>query len=325
MKKSTAIKLCASVAGAYLGMGTVLYSAILTAPGVKLVAKINRMNEEKAAAKAPKKEEPAEKPVEQTAEKKLDWFHSAEHKTIFSYGPDGKRYQAVYFKNPNPSHLYFICCHGYISNPEGMGGYGEKMAANGFNILYPVLNGHGNSTRFDVTFGWEDRLIVKSFAEQIAARDPEAQIVIHGVSMGSVTVMNATGEALPPQVKCCLADCGFTTAYDQFSVQIGEILHLPRFPFVNAADIICRIRSKWNFKQNAPILQVAKSVTPTLFIHGDRDTFVPFWMQQALFEAASCEKEKLIVPEAEHANCANVNPELYWTTAEAFMHKYVDF
>lgn len=320
MKKSTAIKLGASVAGAYLGIGTVFYTAFLTKPGVKFVSKVNQMNEKKSSDSGNTTQEIIER---EESKKTYNWFHEADHSTVFTYARDGKRCQGVYFKNPTPSHLYFICCHGYSSDPAGMGSYGEEMAALGYNVLFPVLNGHGNSQRFDVTFGWDDRMIVAAFADYIAIRDPEAQIVLHGVSMGSVTVMNATGEELPPQVKCCLADCGFTTAYDEFSVQIREILHISRFPFVNAADTVCRIRAQWNFKQNAPIKQVAKSKTPTLFIHGDRDTFVPFWMQQALYEAASCEKEKLVVPEAIHAVSAIINPELYWTTCKAFINKYV--
>ena len=40
---------------------------------------------------------------------------------------------------------------------------------------------------------------------------------------------------------------------------------------------------KFDFKENSPLEQVKKSSTPTLFIHGDRDSVVPFWMNSTVF------------------------------------------
>ena len=69
--------------------------------------------------------------------------------------------------------------------------------------------------------------------------------------------------------------------------------------------------------------QVAKSHTPTLFIHGEEDTFVPFRMLDVVYNAAACEKEKLVVPGAAHAQSAETDPELYWGTVDAFVANYL--
>jgi len=60
-----------------------------------------------------------------------------------------------------------------------------------------------------------------------------------------------------------------------------------------------------------------------LFIHGEDDTFVPFWMMDVLFEAVSCEKEKLSVPGADHGTASTADPDGYWSTVEAFVERYV--
>ena len=65
-----------------------------------------------------------------------------------------------------------------------------------------------------------------------------------------------------------------------------------------------------------------KSVTPTLFIHGDADTFVPYFMLDELYNASTAEKEKLVIEGAAHAKASTVNPTLYWETIEAFLAKY---
>lgn len=65
--------------------------------------------------------------------------------------------------------------------------------------------------------------------------------------------------------------------------------------------------------------QVKKSKIPTVFIHGDKDTFVPFWMLDEVYNAAVCKKEKLVIEGAEHAEASEVAPELYWSTIERFI------
>ena len=69
--------------------------------------------------------------------------------------------------------------------------------------------------------------------------------------------------------------------------------------------------------------QLKKATLPMLFIHGEEDTFVPFWMLEELYQAASCEKEKLAVPGAAHAESAAVAPELYWPAVDAFLARHM--
>ena len=72
------------------------------------------------------------------------------------------------------------------------------------------------------------------------------------------------------------------------------------------------------------IKQIKKSTTPTLFIHGDKDGFVPFFMLDELYNASPVEKEKLIINGAAHARASYVNPKLYWKTVEKFQNNYIN-
>ena len=60
---------------------------------------------------------------------------------------------------------------------------------------------------------------------------------------------------------------------------------------------------------------------PTLFIHGDTDDFVPYFMLDKLYYAANCTKEKLAYKGSAHARAAVVNTELYWNTIKKFIDK----
>ncbi len=221
------------------------------------------------------------------------------------------------------SDVYAVVCHGYTSSPRDMALYARRFANMGYNVLLPAMRAHGKSEHKYCTMGWLDRLDVIDWIKYIVAYNPNAKIVLHGVSMGSATVMNVTGESLPQNVKCAVADCGYTSVMDVFSVQVREQYNLTPFPFLNAANTVSKILAKFDFKKASPLSQVKKSATPTLFIHGDRDDFVPFWMLHPIYEAASCEKQKLIVGGALHAVSAVLNPELYWSTVEEFINKYI--
>ena len=48
----------------------------------------------------------------------------------------------------------------------------------------------------------------------------DTQIVLHGISMGGATVMMLAGEELPPNVKCIIEDCGYTSVWDVYAYQM---------------------------------------------------------------------------------------------------------
>ena len=140
--------------------------------------------------------------------------------------------------------------------------------------------------------------------------------------MGGATVMMTAGEALPPHVKAIVEDCGYTSAWDEFSGQLKAQFGLPAFPMMQIASVITRMRAGFWLSEADAVKQVAKSKTPILFIHGEEDTFVPFWMMDVLYEAAHCEKEKLAVPGAGHGMASSVDPDGYWSTVEVFVGRY---
>ncbi|MDP0971979.1 alpha/beta hydrolase, partial [Klebsiella pneumoniae] len=78
-------------------------------------------------------------------------------------------------------------------------------------------------------------------------------------------------------------------------------------------NTVVKMRAGYDIFKSSAIKQVAKSKTPILFIHGDKDTFVPFTMLTPLYDAAKVEKEKLIVHGAGDGESEIANPDLYWS------------
>lgn len=235
----------------------------------------------------------------------------------------GTRLHAMYYQAEKPSHVYAFSCHGYTGEPYQNACYAKRFFDMGFNVILPHLRGHGESEHKYCTMGWLDRLDIVDWVNAVVEKDPEAKIILHGVSMGAATVMMATGEALPDNVKCCIEDCGFTSLCDQFSVQIREKSHIPANVILNIAEPAARLILGFSLKDASALEQVRHSKTPTLFIHGDKDSTVPFWMNYPLFNNASCEKERLVVPGATHAASGYAFPEIYWNAITEFIGKYL--
>ena len=252
-----------------------------------------------------------------------DWFVSRCGQEQILVTEKGERLHANIIKAETDSHRWAVLIHGYSSRPRTMAKQGYHYARMGYHTLFPFMRGHRSDEHRHTTFGYYERYDVIEWINYIISSDPEAEILLHGCSMGAATTMLVTGEQLPANVKCAVADCGFTSAWEEFEEQIGQVLHLPSFPFLPAANLYARLFLKWDFKKCSPVEAVARSVTPTLFIHGEDDTFVPFRMMDVLFESCAAEKDKLAVPGAKHDESCEKSPGLYWKKTDAFIGKYI--
>ncbi len=240
---------------------------------------------------------------------------------IYLFNKDGVCLYADYYENT--SDVYVISCHGFTGIPSQNSIFTKHFYEMGYNVILPYLRAHGKSEHNYCTMGWLERLDIIDWIEYVIDKNPAAKIILHGASMGAATVMNATGEMLPANVKCCIEDCGFTSLWDLYSIQIREMTKIPADIILNIVNTVTKRKLKFDFKENSPLEQVKKSDTPTLFIHGDKDSVVPFWMQHPLYQNAECEKEKLIVAGATHAASGYVYPEIYWGAIDKFISKYI--
>lgn len=245
-------------------------------------------------------------------------------KDVYITSADGLRLHALEIEAKDKTEKCVIVCHGYKSRAEDMGADAFLLHEQGFHVLVPDARGHGESEGDYIGMGWMERRDIIDWSRRLVENDGDSKIALYGVSMGAATVMMASGESdLPGEVKAIVEDCGYTSVWEEFKIQVVKKYHLPVFPFLHIARLITKVRAGYDFKEASAIKQVEKSKTPILFIHGDADAFVPFEMMNRLYEAAACEKEKLVIPEARHAQAGIIDKECYWNTVLAFLDKYV--
>lgn len=265
-----------------------------------------------------------EKPLRPLSEENQKWLNQQQFEELEMTSYDGLKLCAKFLKASQDSDKVLIAIHGYHSyNLREYAYYLKFYHELGFHILLPDNRAHGNSEGKYIGFGWLDRLDCIQWIDKMKEYfDQDLQIVLHGISMGSATVLMASGEKLPDDVKCIISDCGFTSVYDEMKHELQRS-HIPSVFVLPSATLLSKKRVGYSFKEASTIEQVKKSQTPTLFIHGDQDDFVPTYMAYDLYNACSAPKDLLIVEGAAHAQSYLVDKDLCEKTIVEFMSQYV--
>lgn len=227
--------------------------------------------------------------------------------------------------NPLP-HLYAICCHGYTGEPAEMAKWTHRFAKLGFTVLVPAQRAHELSEGRYVGMGWLERNDLLAWIHLIVESDPDARILLHGNSMGAATVMMAAGDPrLPRNVVSAIEDSGYASVRMQFIDSARSMFHLPKLlaaMCVDAAGLVCKYRAGFDFSDASCVEQLKHTTIPMLFIHGAADTFVsPRFLDMNYGACSSLDREKLLVPDADHVMSSAVAPDVYWSKVEGFVKR----
>lgn len=237
----------------------------------------------------------------------------------------GKRLVAYYVPAKEESDVVFVLNHGYRGNfANDFAGQIFDLYERGYHLLLLEHQASKHSEGKYITFGHresEDELL---WLQEINNRfSGEMKLILYGISMGSATVLMLSGdERLPDNVSFVIGDCGYTNAYRQIELTIKNAgLPCPGFlmALVNFwAKCILHI----DFRFISPIDSVKRAKVPILFVHGDKDLFVPTYMVEELYDSCTSEKEKLLVAQAEHGQSYMMGKEICLEKIDAFIEKY---
>lgn len=329
MSKATKVAAAVTVGStAVLGtLCTVAYECMLNIKlagkiGEKFSPAVKEVPQEEVTEEATASAEEAADEIAAFSEAVSNWHRNHKANDVYIVNGEGKKRHAKVFDNSHPE-KWAIIFHGYTSGPEGMYHYAYTYGEMGFNCILPSMIGHAKDENRYCSMGYHDRYMGLDWIDYILALNPDAEIVLHGESMGAATTMLITGENLPSNVKCAVSDCGFTNCFEEYShvakKQMSPLL-VPLLPLISRYS---ELRGNFNFKKCSPKAAVKNSVTPTLFVHGEIDDFVPFEMLNEVYSACAAEKEYFTVKSAAHAESSTKEPKLYWNSVHTFLKKHI--
>lgn len=238
---------------------------------------------------------------------------------------DGLTLRGHAFYQDEPSNDWAVVVHGYQVYEEYMFPVAHHYYKEGYNVLTYDQRSLGDSDGEYLTMGIKEKHDLVSWLEALLDQHPESNIVTHGQSMGSGTVLMASGlDDFPEEVVAVISDSGYSSVWNVFESELYQRFELPAFPALHMAGIVAIPKVDINiFNEGVTTEWVAQSQTPTLFIHGTADDFVPSPMVYELYEAHPMEEKELFIVEgAGHSDSKFLEPELYYDTVFSFINQY---
>lgn len=259
-------------------------------------------------------------PNEKRMEKEKLWYQK-NNEEVWLVSQDNLKLFGVKIKN-SLSKDWIILVHGFSSTHLSVRHQAYEFYQMNFNVLLIDLRAHGKSEGKYIGMGVLDSIDLQDWIEYLNQTEQPDNIGLFGISMGATTVMMTIGNTLPKNVTFAIEDCGYTSVEKIFQYQLKMMFHLPSFPLLNMAESWTKTLAHYNFQEKTSISELKKTKIPVLFIHGEKDTFVPFKMLEENYESCVSKKEKLIIHDAGHGACESKSPTLYWTKIKKFMSKY---
>ena len=260
---------------------------------------------------------------EKDVEKAVSHFESMPLEALTLTAENGEAIRAELLIPEKSNGTVIIACHGARSS--GIGEFcfmADYFYNNGFTVLMPEHRGCGKSGGKFMGYGThesDDALLWLRYAE---SRFPKMNFFLLGVSMGAATVLMMSSKIRTGEVCGIIADCSYTSAWEEFSYHLKNSFHLPDFPLLHICNLYSILFCGYSFRNAAPIEAVKDAKAPVLFIHGRADDYVPFFMQRQLYDACTAEKHLLSVDNAVHARSYYTDKNIYEKAINEFFEKY---
>jgi len=244
-------------------------------------------------------------------------FNSWEKEKVILKSPFGYHLFGFWFPEKQ-SKRTVILSHGITYTLYGSVKYMKMFKLLGFNIFIYDNRHHGRSGGRNATFGFHEKYDLKVITDWVESKTgSDAMIGTHGESMGAAISLQHA--AIDSRIKFVVEDCSFNRLDTLLEYRLKADYHLPRFPLMPVVELICYTLSGMKIKKVSPEMAVRDIEQPVMFIHGEKDEFIPPFMVQKLFANKSRGPKKLyIARNAGHA-------ESYWTDQEEYISQVTEF
>lgn len=202
---------------------------------------------------------------------------------------------------------------------------GTKLAIRlGYNVLLVDQRSHGRSEGKSITFGVKERQDCLRWITYALERfGGDTKIVLAGISMGAATVLMASGEELPENVKGIMADCPYSSP-KEIICKVGREMRFPLillYPFIKLG---AKVFGGFALEESSAIEAVKKAKVPILLVHGEADDFVPCEMSLAIKEAGGDVVELHTFPGATHGMSYMVDAKRYEEITVDFLERIMN-
>jgi hypothetical protein len=255
---------------------------------------------------------------------------------------EGRSLRGMFIDRPPglPDRGTVIFCHEFGSDMMSAGRYAAPLVRAGYTVFTFDFRGHGRSftpPHFEARH-WPTNHDVNDIQAAVAfvqsRRDANHRgLGILGISRGASAAVIVA--AINPAIQCLAADGMFSTDFsiDELMkrwVQIFVRIDLARadrtlsvYKFFRALLMFyVELKGRCRFPSTRRSLTRLDTV-PVLFIHGERDTYVPPEQARVLHDMKPGAKDLWICPNAKHNQAAATDPATYARKTVEFFDRYL--
>jgi pimeloyl-ACP methyl ester carboxylesterase len=200
-------------------------------------------------------------------------------------------------------------------------GRAELLWRDGFAVLVPDLQGHGESTGDRITFGYREGMDAAACIEYLRTRFPNLRVGAVGVSLGGAALTLAAKRARPDAAVLEAVFPTITEALDnRLAIRIGPLSRLL------TPLLLLQLKPRLGIAPGdlRPIDEIGNLHCPALVLSGTADRHTTEAQTRALYAAARDPKELWLVPGAGHVDLLRCDPKGYAAHVLGFLEKYLD-
>jgi len=220
----------------------------------------------------------------------------------------------AWFLHGMPGGGSVLLLHGVGSNRSSMVARARFLHRQGYSVLLPDFQAHGESTGEFITFGSRESLDAMAALEYLRRCAPDERVAVIGVSMGGAAALLGPR---PLDVDAIVLESVYPTIRqaleDRLAVWMGPLGRLNRY----VAPVVLReVSAEIGVREDAlrPIDRIGQVGVPVFVLSGTRDRYTPLAEARALFEHARGTKQFWAVEGAAHE-------DLYAFTGDEYEHR----
>ncbi len=236
-----------------------------------------------------------------------------------------------------------LFAHEYSSDMYSCARYCRPLLAAGYDVFTFDFRGHGESSgepgyqprQWASEREVNDMLGAIAYVEDWLQRHGRpTDIGLFGISRGAGAAILAAQHN--PAIKAIITDGAFSsdTTLEHLMKRWAYIFAKVRFVYENHPPQFwkflrwllfreCKRKLRCTFPSVRKALMRMRGPLPILFIHGERDSYIPVEQSQLLYDLAPGPKSLWVVPRAKHNQSVIIRPEYYAARTVAFFEQYL--
>ena len=232
---------------------------------------------------------------------------------------DGFSLQVYDVEPIEPTLDFVVMAHRYSYSHHGVVKYANIMRNMGYHVVMFDERFHGKSGGNFCSMGGLEQYDLYDVISDVYTRyGNDIFLGTYGESMGAATAL--LEQRNDSRVRFVGADCPFSDLESITTYLVKKKSHLPKWPFINLADLFFYKATKQHIQDISPLEAVKDTKVPIFYAHGVNDTFILPYHSQILYDATPTLK-KLYFGEngARHVEAQRKNPKEYLSSLTEFL------